>query len=362
MQYMRNGDRGAIQAMGTILAKHYNEDMVKEIMQMASNGDYRAIEAMGTIIKIRSKQQIDNDMRARVDQRNASATSSSEASSSRRAGESRSPERIRSGEGSSSQGEQWIDQVRRVLEEYPQMKERENKLKQERDQAQTQLTRIQQDLNRALEQLTKAEQERNQAQQSLNSTQEQLTITQQELAQTQEQLRQTQQVGERGQSSRGDSRANDALPTTVEGMQEQLGGERRRQQELFESVLRLQDGIQRTLLERGGDVPNNDRLNELLRQGIWNLVGYHRLDETLFPRQEFGELPSLRQRMRNFYLQTVSEYTTSLNLSSGQIAGEFVDQLEDQLRVHNRPDQEYIDTSEDIQEGETGIRPNHTRR
>ncbi len=106
-------------------------------------------------------------------------------------------------------------------------------------------------------------------------------------------------------------------------------------------------------------MPNNDRLNEVLRQGIWNLVGYHRLDETLFPRQEFGGLPSLRQRVHNFYLQTVSEYT-SVGLSQGQIAGEFVDQLQDQLEAHNRPNQELIDTSEDVQELVTGRRPNRT--
>jgi myosin heavy subunit len=267
------------------------------------------------------------------------------------------------------------EQLRNAQQERDQAREQLRKLQQEPHPTQEQLRKAQQDLNRTQEQLRKAQQERNRAQTQLrnalqehNSTQEQLTITQEErdqaqeeLAQLREQLRQGQQGYERGQSSRGDSRVEDALPTTIEGMQEQLEGEHRRQQELFERVLQLQEGIQRTLLDCGEDVPRTDRLNELLRQGIWNLVGYHRLDEMLFPRQEFGELPGLRQRVRNFYLQTVSE-STSLGLSQGQIAMEFVDQLRDQLAAHDRPNQELIDTSEDIQEEAYGRRPNRTQR
>ncbi len=300
-------------------------------MNMLSNSQtdliirMHAAKALGTIIKIRSKQQIDTDMHA---------------------GESRSPERRqgdRSGEGSSTQGEPLLDQVRSVLEE--------------RNQAR-------QDHDRFQRQLTLTQQERNQAQQNLHHTWEQLTLTQQERDQAQqelEQLRLAQQMGELGLSSRGDLGANDALPAREEDMQKRLEGEYRRLQVMYERVLQLQAGFQRTLRERGEDMPRNGRLNELLRQGIWNLVGYHRLDEMLFPRQEHRQLPSLRQRVRNFYLQTVSESTSPLGLTQEQIAQEFVDQLKDQLETHHRPNQEYIDTVEDVQEEVAGSRPNRTR-
>jgi hypothetical protein len=166
---------------------------------------------------------------------------------------------------------------------------------------------------------------------------------------------------ERGQSSRGELRGEDVLPTTREGMEEQLEREQRMRQESLERVLRLQEHMQRTLREHGENLPMNERLNELLRQKIWNVVSDHRLDEVLFPRQQHGELPSLRQRLQNLYLQTVSEYT-SLGLPQGQIAGEFVDQLQEQMEDHNRPSQEWIDASEDIQELVTGRRPDRTRR
>ena len=65
MQIARDGCSGAQMAMGTILAKHYNEGMVEETMQKSRKGSWGAQNAMGTIIEIRSKQQIDNDMRAR---------------------------------------------------------------------------------------------------------------------------------------------------------------------------------------------------------------------------------------------------------------------------------------------------------
>ena len=69
---------------------------------------------MGTIIKIRSKIQIDPAMRA---------------------SESRSPERVRSGEGSSAQGGQLLDQMKKILEEHSQMKEQLTKARQDLTQA-----------------------------------------------------------------------------------------------------------------------------------------------------------------------------------------------------------------------------------
>jgi hypothetical protein len=365
IQMARNGSWRAKEAIGNILAAHHDEGMVKYIMWIARNGDRSAQNAMGTIIKIRSKQQIDNDMRAR---------------------ESRLSERgqgDRSGEGS-SQGGQLLDQVRRVLDEYPQMKERENKLKQERDQAQTQLTRIQQDLNRTLEQFTKAEQERDRAQgerdrfqrqlgdaeRERDRLQTQLTNALQERNQAQEQLRQGQQVGERGQSSRGDSRANDALPTTVEGIEGQLEGEHRRQQESRERVGRLREHIQRIIWEQG-DGPQNERLNELLKYPMEGILKDQHLVEEIYPpddqpaqdrivlRQSLNK--ALRHRLRSLYLTLVAEYIPS-GLSTNDISGAFGNQLQEQMEAHNRPSQEWIDAIEDIQQELTGRRPNHTRR
>ena len=411
-----------------IVMNREEDNKVREHGLFAIGRSECAAEFKAEIMQIRSDPDIDNGVRKEIDDiliilNNTPTPFSSEASSSQRAGEPRSPERPQrnattasSSEASSSHSTResrsperrlMPDQMKNVPDEYPQMEGRENDLKhdmriiqqkhqeqitkmqqerdhfqrqlrdalQERDQARGQLRDTLQERDQARGQLRDALQEHNrtqeQTQRDLRSAQEQLSqmrIQEEQRKQTWDRLYETLmnmpgQLGrqyERGQSSRGELRANDALPTTVEGMQEQLEGERGRQQELFERVLRLQDGIQRTLREHGEDVPNNERLNEVLRQGIWNLVGYHRLDETLFPRQEFGGLPSLRQRVHNFYLQTVSEYTTSLNLSSGQIAGEFVDQLQDQLGAHNRPNQELIDTSEDVQELVTGRRPNRT--
>jgi hypothetical protein len=407
---------------------------------------------------MRSDPQIDRDMRDKIDGTLNilnNTPSSSEASSSRSTRESRSPERTRSGEGSSAQGGQLIDQMKKILEEHSQMKERENKLKQEaeqrlqrelravrqeeqqklrreleaqeerirreeqqkfqqerdrfqrqltdareeRDQARNELRGTRQELDQARRQLREERQEHNQTQEQLTNAQlerdrfqrqlrdahqerdqaqRERTLAQEELSQlrTQEEQRrqrwdslydilmnapgQPDQQPERDQSSRGDLRANDALPTTREGMEEQLERERRTRQESLERVLQLQERLQRTLREHGEDLPSN-RLNELLRQKIWNVVSDHRLDEVLFPRQQHGELPSLRQRLQGLYLQTVSDYA-SLRLSQEQIAGEFVDQLQEQIEEHNRPSQEWIDASEDIQELVTGRRPDRTRR
>jgi hypothetical protein len=421
---------GAAKGLGIIAAATNDSTVKQKLLETLNNNQIDdlvrngAAEGFGTIIKIRSKQQIENNMRAR---------------------ESRDSERregVRSGEGSSAQGGQLIDQMKKILEEHSQMKERENKLKQEaqelrqeRDRFQRQLTEAREERDQARQerdrfqrQLTDAREERDQARNELrgtrqeldhtrrqlredrqehNRTQEQLRNTQQERDQARRQLRDAQQERdqaqtertlaqeelrqlrtqeeqrkqrwdslyeilmnapgqtdrqyERGQSSRGDLRVNNALPTTREGIEEQLGRERRTQQETLERVLQLQEHLQRTLRERGEDLPANERLNELLRQKIWNVVSDHRLDEVLFPRQQQWELPNLRQRLHNLYLQTVSEYT-SLRLSQQQIAGEFVDQLQEQIEEHNRPSQECIDASEDIQELVTGRRPDRTRR
>ena len=124
---------------------------------------------------------------------NAPATSSGEASSSR----TRSPERRqgdRSGEGSSAQGGQLIDQMKRILEEHSQMKERENKLKQEAEQRlQRELARVrreeqqklQQERDRFQRQLGDAEQERDQARGERDRFQRQLGDAREERDQAQ---------------------------------------------------------------------------------------------------------------------------------------------------------------------------------
>jgi hypothetical protein len=337
---------------------------------------------------------------------NAPTLSSREASSSRRAGESRSPERVRSGEGSSAQGEQLIDQMKKILEEHSLMRERENKLKQEAEQ------RLQRELERVRrEEQQKLLQERDRFQRQLGDAREerdqargQLREAQQERDQARRQLREAEEtrqslqgkenrrwvmwnrlydtfwslVGntereprqdERGQSSRGDLRVNDALPTTREGTQEQLERERRAQQESRERVQRLREHIQRIIWEQGNE-PLNERLNELLKYPIEGVLEDHQLVEKIYPlndqpakdRQAFSQSlnKALRKRLKDIYLTIRAEYALS-GLGVNEIAVEFLGQLEEQIKEHDRPNQEWIDASEDIQQEVTGRRPNRTQ-
>jgi hypothetical protein len=75
-------------------------------------------------------------------------------------------------------------------------------------------------------------------------------------------------------------------------------------------------------------------------------------------RQSFNQ--AFRHKLLSLYQTLVKEYTPS-GLRADEIAGEFVDQLQEQMKSHNRPDQEYIDALEDIQEELTGRRPNRPR-
>jgi uncharacterized protein (DUF3084 family) len=174
----------AARDLGSIAASHNDSAIEFKLREVMTNWQIYdvvrdgAADGLGTIIKIRSKQKIENDMRARVDQRDTSATSSGEGSSSR----TRSPER-----------ELTLDQMRKFLDKYSRMEERKNKLKQERDQAQTQLTKVQQDLNRALEQFTKVQQERDQARGERDRLQRQLGDTREERDQARNELREAQQ-------------------------------------------------------------------------------------------------------------------------------------------------------------------------
>jgi hypothetical protein len=412
--------RGAAEGLGTIAAANNDSSIKSELLKILKDGQIGdwvrrgAAEGLGTIIKIRTKQQIENDMRARESRstersrRDAPATSSSEASSSR----TRLPERgqgDRSGEGGSAQEDQLIDQMRKILEERSLMRERENKLKHEAEQRlQRELERVrreeqqklQQERNRFQRQLGEAQQERNQAREERDQARGQLRDAQQELNQAQRQLRETQEMiqslqgeenrrramwnrlydafwsltdnterepqqDERGQSSRGGLRANDALPTTLEGMQEQLERERRTPQEARGRVQRLREHIQRSIWEQGNQPPN-ERLNELLKYPMEGVLEDHHLVEQIYPpedqpaqdrqalRESFNK--ALRYRLRNLYLTIVTEYSPS-GLGANEIAGEFLDQLQEQMEEHNRPSQEWIDASEDIQEEVTGRRP-----
>jgi chromosome segregation ATPase len=283
-----------------------------------------------------------------------------------------------------------IDQVRRIVEERDRLQtqlrdaqQEHNRTRQqlrdaqqERNQAQTQLRDAQQELGQAQTQFRNAQQERDQAQRERTSAQEQLS----QMRNQEEQRRQTDelyetmmnapgQLGrqyERGQSSR----ANDALPTTVEGMQEQLEGEQGRQQESRARVRQLRDHIQRIIWEQGNQPPN-ERLNQLLKYPMEGILQDQRLVEEIYPpydqpaqdqlalRQSLNK--ALRHRLLSLYLTLGAEYTPS-GLRADEIAGEFVDQLQEQMDAHERPSQEYLDTIEDVQEELTGRRPNRTQR
>ena len=137
--------RGAAQGLGAIAAAHDDPLINTELLEVLRDGSIAnyvrrgAAKGLGAIVEKRTKQQIENDMRARESR-----------SSEWRQGD-------RPGEGS-SQGEQVLDQMRRIVEE--------------RDRLQTQLTNAQQELGRAQMQLTSAQQERNQAQTQLTDTQQ----------------------------------------------------------------------------------------------------------------------------------------------------------------------------------------------
>ena len=288
-----------------IVMNREEDNKVREHGLFAIGRSECAAEFKAEIMQIRSDPDIDNGVRKEIDDiliilNNTPTPFSSEASSSQRAGEPRSPERPQrnattasSSEASSSHSTResrsperrlMPDQMKNVPDEYPQMEGRENDLKhdmriiqqkhqeqitkmqqerdhfqrqlrdalQERDQARGQLRDTLQERDQARGQLRDALQEHNrtqeQTQRDLRSAQEQLSqmrIQEEQRKQTWDRLYETLmnmpgQLGrqyERGQSSRGELRANDALPPTVEGIEEQLEGEQRRQQESRARVL-----------------------------------------------------------------------------------------------------------------------------
>ena len=137
-------------ALGTIEATLHNTDITLELKKILNNRNisypprYGAAKALGTIIQARTKQQIDTEMR-------------------------------------------------KVIDEYPQMQEREkvlkqevqqlqqerNRAQQERDQAQGERDRLQRQLRDIQRQLTNALQERNQAREERDRLQSQLRAEEQ---------------------------------------------------------------------------------------------------------------------------------------------------------------------------------------
>ena len=230
---------------------------------------------------------------------------------------------------------------------------------QERDQARGQLREAQQDLEQVLGQLTDAQQERDQAQQELR----QMRTQEEQRKQTWDRLYEilmnaSGQPDLQGQSSRGDLRANDALPTTLEGMWEQLEREQGIQQESRERERQIREHTRKSLRERGEDLPINEQLSELLRHKIGNIISDYCLEVELFSHQQ--ERKPLRERLKDLYRQTEREFTS--RLQPHEIAGEFGYQLQEQMRAHNREDWETTAVLEDIGELLNGGVPNLNRR
>ena len=84
------------------------------------------------------------------------------------------------------------------------------------------------------------------------------------------------------------------------------------------------------------------------------MLDNHRLAEEIYP--DLVNWETLRQRLRELYVNTLIEYT-SPELQPQQIAGEFIDQLEEQMNNHHRPEWEITQAMEDVQEEVTGRRP-----
>jgi hypothetical protein len=250
----------------------------------------------------------------------------------------------------------------------------QQKLQRERALFQRQLSEAQQALSQTQEQLSNEQQEHNRAQEQLRTkqlehyrTQAQLRNVQQKYIRALEQIRQAQQESnQRGQSSRAElRRANDALPTTREGLQEQFESERSTPQESRERVQQLRERIQRSIWEQE-DQPANERLNALLKYPLEGVFEDHQLVEQIYPHRDQPAQDqqalqqslhqALRKRLKDLYLKTLVEYTTP-GLQEHEIAGEFLNQFEEQIERYNRPSQEWVDVSEDIQQEFAGRRP-----
>ncbi len=259
-------------------------------------------------------------------------------------------------------------EVQKLQQEHNRTKEQLTKTRQERnqareglDQARSELREVQQEHTQTQEQLTKVRQDLNQIQEQFTNAQQDLTQAQQELSQLRTEKEQWSQARnsiieilmnapgqagrqyERGQSSRGDLRVNDALPTTLEGMQEQLERERRTQQESRTRELQLRERMERTTWEQM-DLLEDDRLSLLLQQRIGNVLSDHRLREELFPDQQHKN--RLRKTLRALLKEALDDHGR-FGLEQRDIAFEFLSQIEEQMKAHNRPEEEFIQAMND---------------
>jgi hypothetical protein len=153
--------------------------------------------------------------------------------------------------------------------------------------------------------------------------------------------------------SREELRVQDGSPSGARGMQEQLQGELRGQEESRARVRQLREQIKRELWEQE-DLPRDERLNELLKQRVGNIIHDHHLIEELYPNQQHWEL--LRRELLNLHMNVLSDYAHA-ELQPQNISIEFIDHIEEQMEKYHRPGWETLQIMEDIQERVTGSRP-----
>jgi hypothetical protein len=140
----------------------------------------------------------------------------------------------------------------------------------------------------------------------------------------------------------------------IKEMQEELKQEQKIQQKSRERQRQIRESIRRPLRERGEDLPMRERLNELLRQKIWHVLSNDRLEEELFPHPQASE--RLRKKFQDLCDDAITDYTFR-GLQPRQIAGEFGDQLEGQMKMHGCSVWELTQAMEDHQERLTETRP-----
>ena len=300
--------------MGTILAAHYNEGMARGIMQKARDGGKGALMAIGTIIKIRTKTQIDNAMRAR---------------------ESRSTERVRSEEGS-SQGEELVDQMKRILD---QMQERENKLKQEAEQ------RLQRELARVRrEEQEKLQQERDRFQRQLGDVQTERDQARNEL---------------RGDRDRFQRQLGDAREERDQARNElrEAGRERDLARTERDQALEERDQAQRQLREmerarnqvQARERSAVDRRNETMESTFRKLRFMNNLENNIeeILRESPPEADCLR-RVRDLYRNTMNA-ALNIELTREQFAQDFRNCVEQMAEDWNVPDDVHLKFSNNVE-------------
>jgi len=258
-------------------------------------------------------------------------------------------------------------------------REDQPKLQQERDRFQRQLREIQQEHNQTQEQLRNAQQEHVRTKEQLRRIQDQMR-NQEESVRTREVQLQQHEENMRGeiwnelwesmqaqvdmpaqgtqqragdQQSKEELRGQEESLPRVQRMQEQLQGELRGQEESRARVRQLREQIQRELWGQE-DLPRDERLHELLKQRLGDVLHDHHLVEELYSNQPHWEL--LRQNLGSLHINVVSDYAGA-DLQPLNISIEFISQLQEQMGNHHRPESEIMQAMEDIQEQVTGRRP-----